>query len=231
MRMFPILDTPIPEPDAWWKFREWRQHHALKKSVAKMNLPREVPWLLLEPYRESCIRLHGQTLEELAERGGLSHAEIYGHHKKLTDFTQVKVKIDLFIWFRYWSAGHFLDTPGFISSTNTIWRQGSIKFHQVNLGEYIYLPKGSSALRLKDGKEVKWQELLYPNERAVWNELFTFTLVKEFNSDPDAYLLEMAQNVGATDVFFYEKPCYIATVTGERFIEVKALFARLPPMA
>ncbi len=226
MRMFPILETPIPKPDAWWKFREWRQYHALKKSVAEMNLPREVPWVLLEPYRDSCIRLHGQTLEALAERGGLSHAEIYGHHKNLMDFTKIRVRTDLFIWFKFWSVGHFLDTRGFISSSNTSWRQGPIVFHQVDVGNYIYLPEGSSALRFKDGG---WLELLYPNKRAVWNELLAFALVKKSYTEADECLLEMAKNLGATDVYFYRKPNYIATVTGENFIEIEALFARLPP--
>lgn len=35
-----------------------------------------VPWSLLEPHRAQALKNHGQTLERLAERGGLSVCEI-----------------------------------------------------------------------------------------------------------------------------------------------------------
>lgn len=40
-------------------------------------MPRDVRWELVEPWREQAMRNHGQTLERLAERGGLSPEELY----------------------------------------------------------------------------------------------------------------------------------------------------------
>lgn len=37
--------------------------------------PRSVPWEMVEPHRETAQRFHGQTLEQLAKRGGLSWCE------------------------------------------------------------------------------------------------------------------------------------------------------------
>ncbi len=37
---------------------------------------RSVPWNALEPHRTQAMRNHGQTLEQLAERGGLDCAEM-----------------------------------------------------------------------------------------------------------------------------------------------------------
>jgi len=38
--------------------------------------PRAVPWSLLQPHERQADRNHGQTLKRLAERGGLSPAEM-----------------------------------------------------------------------------------------------------------------------------------------------------------
>jgi hypothetical protein len=38
--------------------------------------PRSVPWLMLAPHEEQAIRNHDQSLERLAERGGLDPAEM-----------------------------------------------------------------------------------------------------------------------------------------------------------
>lgn len=35
-----------------------------------------VPWEIVEPIRSFALRCHGQTLERLAERGGLSRTEL-----------------------------------------------------------------------------------------------------------------------------------------------------------
>ncbi len=35
-----------------------------------------VPWALVEPHRAQALRNHGQTLERLAERGGLCWSEL-----------------------------------------------------------------------------------------------------------------------------------------------------------
>ena len=39
--------------------------------------PESVPWALVEAARLQIERNHGQTLERLAERGGLSYRELY----------------------------------------------------------------------------------------------------------------------------------------------------------
>lgn len=39
---------------------------------------KSIPWSLLEPHRAQAHRNHGQTLERLAERGGLSPREVIG---------------------------------------------------------------------------------------------------------------------------------------------------------
>lgn len=36
-----------------------------------------IPWALVEPWRRQAMRNHGQTLERLAERGGLHPIEMY----------------------------------------------------------------------------------------------------------------------------------------------------------
>lgn len=40
-------------------------------------LPASVPWALVEPHRERARTNHGQTLERLAERGGLCPVELW----------------------------------------------------------------------------------------------------------------------------------------------------------
>ncbi len=40
------------------------------------RLPQSVPWSIVEPHRRQAERNHSQTLERLAERGGLSWAEL-----------------------------------------------------------------------------------------------------------------------------------------------------------
>ena len=41
------------------------------------NCPRSVPWSLVEPHRAQAMSNHSQTLERLAERGGLSPDELH----------------------------------------------------------------------------------------------------------------------------------------------------------
>jgi hypothetical protein len=47
------------------------------KVFGKERQPRRasVPWNMLEPHRKQAMRNHNQTLERLAERGGLSEIE------------------------------------------------------------------------------------------------------------------------------------------------------------
>ena len=42
----------------------------------KVRAPRRVPWEFVEPAREQAMRNHDQTLERLAERGGLAPGEL-----------------------------------------------------------------------------------------------------------------------------------------------------------
>ncbi len=56
-RMFPVLAS-------YW---EW---------LALPGIPREVPWSLLAPYEANALRVHDQTLERLAQRGGLGVSEM-----------------------------------------------------------------------------------------------------------------------------------------------------------
>ena len=51
-------------------------------QCARLNLPRgfvppieNLPWAIIEPHRARAFKTHGQTLERLAERGGLSVCE------------------------------------------------------------------------------------------------------------------------------------------------------------
>lgn len=39
--------------------------------------PRSIPWSIVESWRAAAERNHGQTLERLAERGGLAPNELY----------------------------------------------------------------------------------------------------------------------------------------------------------
>ncbi len=57
IKIFPVL----------LDFRERRDHP---------EWPRSVPWDLLEPHREQARHNHDQTLERLAQRGGLSPGEM-----------------------------------------------------------------------------------------------------------------------------------------------------------
>jgi hypothetical protein len=40
-------------------------------------MPRYVPWKFIEKFREKIEENHGQTLERLAQRGGLAPEELY----------------------------------------------------------------------------------------------------------------------------------------------------------
>lgn len=42
------------------------------------KMPRTVAWSVVEPFREQVFENHDQTLEKLAERGGLAPEELYG---------------------------------------------------------------------------------------------------------------------------------------------------------
>lgn len=46
----------------------------------------KVSWSTIEPLRKSCMKLHDQTLDELAARGGLSPFEVWCHVTKRNPF-------------------------------------------------------------------------------------------------------------------------------------------------
>lgn len=54
------------------------------KGRALHDCPTSVPWALVEPHRERAMTNHSQTLEELAERGGLAPDELHAvvHNQK-----------------------------------------------------------------------------------------------------------------------------------------------------
>lgn len=58
MKSFPILLT-IP---SWKAYRD--------------RCPKSIPWELIEPHREQAMKNHYQTLERLAQRGGLDPIEL-----------------------------------------------------------------------------------------------------------------------------------------------------------
>lgn len=43
-----------------------------------LTCPRTVPWSFVEPLRAMALKVHDQTLERLAERGGLDPVELWG---------------------------------------------------------------------------------------------------------------------------------------------------------
>lgn len=55
-----------------------------RKSRELQGCPRSVPWSLVEPHRARAMTNHGQTLEELASRGGLAPNELHAvmHDRK-----------------------------------------------------------------------------------------------------------------------------------------------------
>lgn len=54
-------------------------------------MPRSVPWSFVEKFRQQALVNHDQTLERLAERGGLSPEEMYlaAHGRKLFPYCAV----------------------------------------------------------------------------------------------------------------------------------------------
>ena len=47
------------------------------RGLSKDSLPSSVPWSVVEPHSRQAMRNHDQTLERLAERGGLSPVELW----------------------------------------------------------------------------------------------------------------------------------------------------------
>jgi hypothetical protein len=49
----------------------------LRQEDRAVGMPDSVPWSVVETWKKQVERNHGQTLERLAERGGLSPEELY----------------------------------------------------------------------------------------------------------------------------------------------------------
>ncbi len=49
----------------------------LARKEQYADLPSSVPWALVEPHRKRAFKNHGQTLERLTERYGLSPMELW----------------------------------------------------------------------------------------------------------------------------------------------------------
>jgi hypothetical protein len=62
-RRFPIID----------------RRYGLPKPGDQADPVRSVPWSLVEPLRARCLLIHSQTLERLADRGGLGPEELWAH--------------------------------------------------------------------------------------------------------------------------------------------------------
>jgi hypothetical protein len=54
----------------------WQGSRQYKEDLERLGCPRFVPWEFMVPLTAAAQRLHDQTLERLAERGGLSPEEI-----------------------------------------------------------------------------------------------------------------------------------------------------------
>lgn len=54
----------------------WPHRREEIATYERLGCPRSVPWDIVEPHEEQAQKNHGQTLQRLAERGGLSPAEL-----------------------------------------------------------------------------------------------------------------------------------------------------------
>ena len=79
--------------------------HTREARARLADIPRMVPWEKVEPLRASCMRMHDQTLERLAERGGLGISEFYVHVHGLGIRSFKGLTDDVVIpWFKEWAA-------------------------------------------------------------------------------------------------------------------------------
>lgn len=79
-----------------------------------------VPWRLIEPLRGSVLMWHNQTLERIAERGGLGVFEMYAHTKNLMPEMWLKLypfagpsketKEMIKAWFEEWKKSWYQET-------------------------------------------------------------------------------------------------------------------------
>ena len=94
---FPVLD---PLRGISLRLRE-RLIAEGRLDVYPADLPASVPWSVVAPHEAQAKRNHDQTLERLAERGGLSPEEMWGvcNDRPLRDVRDVS-KGDAIAWLR-----------------------------------------------------------------------------------------------------------------------------------
>ena len=61
-------------PDRFPVLWSWRREE--RAALERLGCPHDVPWEFVAPHEPQALRNHGQTLARLAERGGLSPAEL-----------------------------------------------------------------------------------------------------------------------------------------------------------
>lgn len=76
-----------------------RQFPIMDEEDARRRVPLkwQVPWALLAPHERQALSNHGQTLERLAERGGLGPSEalavIEGRRWRKMEVTEARAKL------------------------------------------------------------------------------------------------------------------------------------------
>lgn len=85
-RMFPVLAGS-----------DWREYQQL-------GMPRAVPWRLLGTHEAQALLNHGQTLQRLAERGGLSPFEMRAIVKGLGLRAAYMTPAEEYAWLVAWLA-------------------------------------------------------------------------------------------------------------------------------
>ena len=69
---------------------------------AAIEGPRFVPWSFVAPHEANALRNHGQSLEKLATRGGLSPVEIWAivHDARWRVFEEPIAYVDAIVWLK-----------------------------------------------------------------------------------------------------------------------------------
>lgn len=54
----------------------WQVHGKDRERFVELECPKRIPWALVAPHEQQALDNHGQTLQRLAARGGLSPSEL-----------------------------------------------------------------------------------------------------------------------------------------------------------
>lgn len=54
-----------------------KQFPIMFSERSRINESASIPWEVIAPHEQQALKNHGQTLERLAQRGGLSYGEAY----------------------------------------------------------------------------------------------------------------------------------------------------------